>query len=142
MTTTTDTCSLLDVERRFWDAMQENDGTTAAEMTDDTCIVVGAQGVNAISPESMASMTREGKWQLQRYTLDDDSAQVRMIGEDVALVAYSVHEEVKMNGKPMSVDANDASVWVRRDGEWRCAMHVEAVAGDPFGRASSRQSKT
>ncbi len=90
-------------------------------------------------PSEMDRMTREGPWQLERYALQDDTAQVRMIGDDVALVAYSVHEDVTMKGKPMSVDAHEASVWVRRDGEWRCAMHVESVAGDPFGRKGDRQ---
>ncbi len=139
MTITTDTRALLDVERRFWNAMQRKDAETAAEMTDDECIVVGAQGVSAISSESMGKMTAEGPWQLQRYTLDDGSAQVRMIGDDVALVAYSVKEDVTMNGEAMSVDANDASVWVRREGEWRCAMHVEAIAGDPFGAKAGKK---
>jgi len=23
---------------------------------------------------------------------------------------------------------------VRRDGRWRCVLHTEALAGDPFGR--------
>lgn len=140
MTTTTDTRALLDVERRFWNAMQEKDAETAAEMTDDECIVVGGQGVSAITSDAMGKMTAEGPWQLQRYTLDDDSAQVRMIGDDVALVAYSVKEDVTMNGKAMSVDAHDASVWVRRDGEWRCAMHVESVAGDPFATKGDKNS--
>lgn len=130
MTTTTETRTLLDVERRFWDAMQEKDGKTAGEMTDESCIVVGAQGVSRITAKEMDRMTREGPWQLTRYDLKDDTAQVRMLGDDVALVAYSVHEDVTMSGKPMSMDAHEASVWVRRDGEWRCALHVESLAGD------------
>lgn len=128
--TATETRTLLDIERRFWDAMQEKDGKTAGEMTDESCIVVGAQGVNRITPEAMDRMTREGPWQLTRYDLKDDTAQVRMLGDDVALVAYSVHEDVTMEGKPISMDAHEASVWVRRDGEWRCAMHIESLASD------------
>ncbi len=134
--TTSETRTLLDVERRFWNAMREKDAQTASAMTDDECIVVGAQGVNAITAASMGKMTAEGPWKLQDYALDDASAQVRMIGDDVALVAYSVHEDVQMNGTDMSVDAHDASVWVRRDGQWKCAMHIESVAGDPFGQTN------
>ncbi|MEO7102620.1 MAG: hypothetical protein ABI311_04630 [Gemmatimonadaceae bacterium] len=43
-------------------------------------------------------------------------------------------ETVVVDGKTIQLTANDASVWVRRDGEWRCALHTESVAGDPFGR--------
>lgn len=142
MTTTTETRTLLDVERKFWDAMQEKDGKTAGEMTDESCIVVGAQGVNRITAQEMDRMTREGPWQLTGYDLKDDTAQVRMLGDDVALVAYSVHEDVTMNGKPMSMDAHEASVWVRRDGEWRCALHVESLAGDDSSQTSERSAGT
>lgn len=54
--------------------------------------------------------------------------------DDVAIVAYTVHEELTVEGKPVKLDAADASTWVRRDGDWRCVLHTESIAGDPFGR--------
>lgn len=72
------------------------------------------------------------------YTLDrfelKDGAQVRLLGDDVAIVAYQVHEELTVEGKRVTLDAADASTWVRRDGRWLCALHTEAITGDPFGR--------
>jgi len=41
---------------------------------------------------------------------------------------------VIVDGETLPVVANDSSVWVRRDGQWRCALHTESLAGDPFGR--------
>jgi hypothetical protein len=125
---------LLDHEKRFWDAMQAKDGRSAARMTDDGCIVVGAQGVSAIDSATMEKLTVEGGWELKQYTFDEKNAQVRFIGDDVAIVAYKVNERVVVDGKTLPVDANDSSVWVRRDGEWLCALHTESLAGDPFGR--------
>ena len=49
-------------------------------------------------------------------------------------LAYTVHEELTVDGEPVSHDATEASTWVRRDGQWLCAMHSESVKGDPFGR--------
>ena len=131
---TSKTQELLEQERRFWDAMKEKDSGATARMTDDGCIVVGAQGVSAIDRKSMAKMTEEGEWELERYTFDDKTAQVRFLTDDVALVAYKVNESLVVEGKNLDLEANDASVWVRRNGEWLCAMHTESVAGDPFGR--------
>jgi hypothetical protein len=59
---------------------------------------------------------------------------VQFLNEDIALVAYKVKERLTVEGKPLSLEANDSSVWVRRNGEWLCAMHTESLAGDPFGR--------
>jgi hypothetical protein len=64
----------------------------------------------------------------------DDHAQVARLTEDVAILAYKVHEDVTVDGKKVSFDASDASTWVKRGGQWRCALHTESIAGDPFGR--------
>ena len=141
MTATTRTQELLENERRFWDAMREKDGEAAAEMTHDHCIVVGAQGVSAVDKQTMARLTKEGDWELERYTFDESNAQVQFLNDDVALVAYNVKEKLTVDGKPVNLDANDASVWVRKNGEWQCAMHTESLAGDPFGRDRTKQAE-
>lgn len=134
MPTQTKEQELVETEQRFWDAMKTKDGKAAAELTDDGCIIVGAQGVSAIDRASMGKMTEGGKWELQQFTFNEKTRQVRFISDDVAIVGYSVSERIVVEGKTLQFDANDSSVWVRRDGEWRCALHTESLAGDPYGR--------
>jgi uncharacterized protein (TIGR02246 family) len=134
MGTQTNEQELLDTEQRFWEAMQQKDGNRAAELTDDGCIIVGAQGVSAIDRTSMRKMTAEGQWELKRFSFNEKSRRVRFINDDVAIVAYSVSEHIVVDGKPLELEAHDSSVWMRHDGEWRCALHTESPAGDPFGR--------
>jgi len=134
MPTQTREQELLDVERRFWDAMQKKDESAAARMTDDGCIIVGAQGVSAIDASMMGKMTKEGKWELEEFTFNEKTKQVRFITDDVAVVGYTVNERVVVDGKPLELEVNDSSVWINRDGEWRYALHTESLAGDPYGR--------
>ena len=134
MKSTAEARELLELERRFWNAMRDKDGEAASEMTDDNCIIVGAQGVSAIDPTTMARLTKEGDCELERYIFDESTAQVQFLNDDVALVAYKVKEKLTVDGKSLQLEANDSSVWVRRNGDWYCAMHTESVAGDPFGR--------
>jgi ketosteroid isomerase-like protein len=129
---------VLEHERRFWNAMRAKDGEAATQMTHENCIIVGAQGVSAITPDTMGRLTREGDWELERFTFDESTAQVQFLNEDVALVAYQVREKLTVDGKPVNLEANDSSVWVRKGGEWLCAMHTESLAGDPFGRDKAR----
>ena len=128
------TSELLANEKRFWDAMKAKDGRQAARMTDDGCIIVGAQGVSSVDAPTMEKLTAEGGWELEQYAFDEHNAKVRFIGDDIAIVAYKVNERVVIDGSSLPINANDASVWVKRDGEWRCALHTESLAGDPFGR--------
>ena len=125
---------VLEIERRFWNAMKAKDAASAGRMTDDRCIIVGAQGVSAITPDVMSKLTSEGRWELQQYAFDEKDRQVHFVSDDVAIVAYTVRERVVVDGETVPVEANDSSVWVRRDGAWRCALHTESLAGDPFGR--------
>ena len=128
---------LLALEKRYWQALKDNDVETALSLTDEQCIVTGAQGVGSIDEEKLTQMLKAPSYTMNDFEIDDD-VQVRMLNDDVAIVAYKVHEELTVEGKPVSIDAADASTWVRRNGSWRCALHSESLAGDPFGRDRKR----
>lgn len=123
---------LLDLEKQYWQAIKEKDVDTAMSLTDEECIVTGSQGVGRINRQAMADMMKNAPYILHDFELKD--AEVRQLRDDVAVLAYNVHEELTVDGKPVKLDAADASTWVRRDGRWLCALHTESLTGDPFGR--------
>lgn len=123
---------LLDHEKQYWQAIQDRDVQAAMRLTDDPCIVAGAQGVARITRQAFAGMLQAGGWTLHEFTLSD--VQVRVLGDDAAIIAYKVKELLTVDGKSLTLEAADSSTWVRREGQWVCALHTEALAGDPFGR--------
>jgi hypothetical protein len=123
---------LLDLEQRYWRAIEQRDGRAAAQLSDDPCLVVGAQGVGEVLRAAFPTMLQQANYDLHRHALDD--VHVRLLGEDVAILAYAVDEELTVDGEPLKLHAYDSSVWHRRDGEWVCVLHTESPAGDPFGR--------
>jgi ketosteroid isomerase-like protein len=133
MATKTIEAELLDLEKRYWQALKDQDVDAAMRLTDEPCIVTGAQGIGLIDHKTLAAMIQASSYTLNRFVLKD-GAQVRLLRDDVAIVAYQVHEELTVDGKPVTLDAADSSTWVRRNGRWLCALHTEAIAGDPFGR--------
>jgi ketosteroid isomerase-like protein len=133
MATKTIEAELLDLEKRYWQALKDQDVDATMRLTDEPCIVTGAQGIGLIDHKTLAAMIQASSYTLNRFVLKD-GAQVRLLRDDVAIVAYQVHEELTVDGKPVTLDAADSSTWVRRNGRWLCALHTEAIAGDPFGR--------
>jgi len=123
---------LMDYEKQYWQAIKDRDVPAAMRLTDDPCIITGAQGVARVTRTAFAGMLQAGGWTLHEVTLSD--MQVRLLGDDVAVIAYKVKERLTVDGKPLTVEAADSSTWVRREGEWMCALHTEALLGDPFGR--------
>jgi len=132
MATQTVEQELVQLEKDFWQALKDQDVEAALRLTDDQCIVTGAQGVASISREAFKGMMTDPSWSIEAYDISD--VQARMLSDDVAIVAYKVKEELTVEGKPLTLEAADSSTWVRRNGRWVCALHTEAIAGDPFGR--------
>jgi len=129
--------TLLDLETRYWEALKDKNVEVALELTADPCVIVGAQGVGRVNPSMYEKMMREASWSILDFKIGDD-VQVEMLGRNTAIVAYTVHEDLTVDGQPLSLDAADSSTWVRSDGHWKCAMHTESVLGDPFARARER----
>jgi hypothetical protein len=130
---------LLGLEREYWQAIKSKDVDAAMRLTDDPCIVTGAQGVGEIDRQGLAMMMTKASYTLNDFEIAED-AHVRLLRDDVAIVAYKVRENLTVEGKPLTLEASDSSTWVRRGGRWLCALHTESLAGDPFGR--DRRSNT
>jgi len=124
---------IVELEKRYWQAMKDKDADTAMRLSDDVCVLTGPQGIGQIAREQLGPMMSAANYTLEAFTIDDD-VEVRLLGDDVAILAYRVHEDLTVDGERVTLDVADSSTWVRRDGQWRCALHTEAIAGDPFGR--------
>jgi len=136
MANTTVENELAELEQKYWEGIRDQDVEAALRLTDDPCIVAGASGVASIGADAYRKMMKSGTWKLNDFELKDTN--VRLLGDDVAIIAYRVKENLTVDGKPLTLEAADASTWVKRNGKWRCALHTEALTGDPFGRDKKR----
>ncbi len=127
---------LLALEHQYWQAIKDGDAALSARLSDDPCVVTGSQGVGRIDRATLEGMFASAAWKLTGFEIT--SPIVQLLSDDVAVVAYRVHEDLLVDGQPLALDASDSSTWVRRNGEWACAVHTEAIAGDPFGRDRGR----
>jgi ketosteroid isomerase-like protein len=124
---------LLDLERKYWNAMKANDVDEALKLTDDPCIVAGASGHARVDKKTFRQMMTSAPWKIRDFEIKDD-AEVRLLNDDVAILAYKVEEKLTVDGEPVSFEAADASTWVRRGDKWLCALHTESIVGDAYGR--------
>ena len=125
---------IIDLEQKFWRTMMDKDVEASVAMLPEQSIVAGAQGTAMLTHDDYRGMARQGEglWQLKSFRLDD--VKVMFPSGDVAVIAYTVTEEMEVEGKPVTLKAADATTWIRQDGEWLAALHTESVLGDPFGR--------
>ena len=133
MPTTTVEKEVLGLEEQYWRAIRDKDVEAAKRLTDFPCLVTGPRGVGQIDEGTFTKKMQSPACTIRRVELGDD-AQVRLLRDDVAVIAYKVHEELVVDGKPVALDAADSSTWIRRNGRWACAHHSGSIVGDPFGR--------
>jgi uncharacterized protein (TIGR02246 family) len=125
---------IFNLETQYWNAMKEKDTETILSLTADPCIVTGAQGVMKYSKTDFTAMMKMP----QHYSLEDfqigSDYQVCVLNDDTAVIGYKVKETLTVQGKPVSLEAAQASTWIRKKGQWTCSLHSESITGDPFGR--------
>lgn len=119
---------VIALETSYWDAMKMKDGAKTAQLSGKTSLVTGAQGVMSIPQAKMAKMTEDGDWTLESYRFAD--IEVSTPAPDVAIIAYRVTQQVRMDGKMQELHAADHSTWIRSAEGWHCHAHSEAFLKD------------
>ncbi|MGO4739151.1 nuclear transport factor 2 family protein [Bosea sp. 2KB_26] len=117
--------TIIDLETRFWQSMVDKDAKLAKSMIAQECLITGPMGAMKIDPDRYEAMTEEGRWTLQSFKLSD--VDVIMPTDEVAVIAYTVHQKGDMKGKPMDMTCADSTTWVRDGQSWKCALHTETM---------------
>jgi ketosteroid isomerase-like protein len=118
---------ITELENRFWNTMVDKDVDAAKAMIAEECLVTGPSGAMKIDPERYGKMAADGQWRLDTFEFRD--VEVIFPSDDVAVIAYKVHQQGELKGEPMDLNCADSSTWVRRGSEWKCALHTEAIVG-------------
>ena len=116
---------IIDLETKFWTSMKEKDVPTAQAMIADECLITGPMGTMKADPAKYAEMTKDGQWTLENFEFSD--VNVIFPSDDVAVIAYKVHQTGEMKGEPMDLNCADSTTWTRSDGTWKCALHTETI---------------
>jgi hypothetical protein len=120
--------TLIDLENKFWNSLVDQDADTALEMLTEPSLLVNAHGAMRVDHATYRKMADEGPLVLTSFELSD--MQVVFPNDSTAVLTYRVRQEVAKRGERKGdiQEMNDASTWVKTNGEWRCAMHTETPA--------------
>ena len=125
---------VLELEKNYWEALKDRDIREIGRMTAEQCLVAGASGASMIDPRSIGKMVESAEYRINGYRIEPLSTKIAWICDDTVALAYRVHEDLEVDGKPVGLDAFDTSVWKKDTTGWTCLLHTESIAGDAFGR--------
>lgn len=116
---------IIDLETRFWQSMKDKDVSSAQAMIAEESLVTGPMGTMRVTPEKYAQLTREGDWTLNEFKMSD--VDVVFPSDDVAVIAYKVHQTGVLKGKTMDMNCADSTTWVRDGSDWKVVLHTETI---------------
>ncbi|MDR6782009.1 ketosteroid isomerase-like protein [Pedobacter africanus] len=116
---------ILDLEKKYWKAMETHDFDTVKSLTRFPCIVAGKNGVRSVDEDSFKKMfdSAEGN---QLKVLNISETESEIIGEDSAVIAYLIELAYSADGQKSSEKCACTSTWVKEQDSWVCAMHTES----------------
>lgn len=119
------TQTLVQLEKKFWQSMVDQDADTAVGMLAEPALMVSAHGAMQFDHAGYKKMAEQGSMVLKSFELSD--IQVTQPNDKTAVVTYRVKQGVAQRGQNHSetLEMNDSSTWVRDGRQWKCVVHTE-----------------
>lgn len=116
---------LVQLEKRFWQSMVDEDTDAALAMLDEPALMVSAHGAMQFDHATYRRMAEQGPMVIKSFELSDMN--VLFPDQNTAVLTYRAKQALAARGeaKEIQQEMADSSVWLRKNGEWRCVMHTE-----------------
>ncbi len=120
--------TLVDLEKKFWQSMVDQDTDAALALLGEPALMVSAHGSMKFDHAGYRKMAEQGAKVLTSFEFSD--VDVVFPNPDTAIVTYHVKQAMATRGKHDDAvqEMNDTSTWVRSGGRWQCVMHTEVAA--------------
>ena len=134
--------TLIALEKKFWQSMVDEDTDIALSMLNEPSMMVSSHGAMQFDHAQYRQMAEHGDMVIKAFRLSDMN--VMHPSEDTAVVTYHAKQTLSPRGKSEKIEQEmaDSSVWVRKNGEWRCVMHTESEVNDAGKKAAAKASKS
>lgn len=114
---------IMALERRFWQAMMDQDIDTAVSLLDEHSTSVASRGIHRFTPAEYRAMAQAGGARITAFAFADEHVVFPTPG--VAIASYQARQSFTLEGQEHTMTVFDTTTWVRKDGQWLAAAHTE-----------------
>lgn len=120
--------TLIDLEKRFWQSLVEQDSDTAIQMLAEPSLMVSGHGAMQFDHAGYRKMAEQGSMVLRSFELSN--MQVMFPNDSTAVLTYHVKQLMAPRDQDggTTQEMNDSSTWIREGTFWKCVMHTETPA--------------
>ena len=119
---------LINLEKKFWQSMVDEDADTAIGLLYEPALMVSAHGSLKFDHAQYRQMAEKGTYKVESFDLGE--MQVVFPNATTAVLLYHVKQTLKPRekGETLTQEMNDTSTWVKTGSSWKCVMHTETPA--------------
>jgi hypothetical protein len=120
--------TLIELEKRFWQSLVEQDSDTAIQLLAEPALMVSGHGAMEFDHAGYRRMAEQGAMVLRSFELSN--MHVMFPNESTAVLTYHVKQRMSPRDKTdaMTQEMNDSSTWIKEGQFWKCVMHTETPA--------------
>jgi len=117
--------ALIDLEKRFWQSLVDEDTDTALDLMAEPSLLVSGYGAMRVDHAAYRRMAENGEMKVKSFEFSD--VDVLFPTEDIAVATYRVRQVIqrRSDSKETSQEMADSSTWIRSACRWQCVMHTE-----------------
>lgn len=112
------------LESAFWQAIVDGDATAATALLTEPALMISGHGISRFDHAGYRKMANNAAFELKSFELS--KMDVVFPTRDVAIAVYHVSQRVEVDGKPLKMETNDSSTWIKLDTGWKCVAHTES----------------
>jgi hypothetical protein len=116
---------ILELEKKYWQAMEDQDFEKVKKLTRFPCIVAGKNGVKSVDEAMFKNMFDSGA-NAKIKVLNISNVESQSVSKKSGVIAYLIELGTAYNDQHTSTKFACTSTWTRVDGEWVCALHSES----------------
>ena len=124
---------LIELEKRFWRSLVEQDSDTAIQLLTEPALMVSEHGAMQFVHADYRRMAEQGSKVLRSFELSN--MQVMFPNDSTAVLTYHVKQEMSPRDRTdgTTQEMNDSSMWIKEGKFWKCVMHTETPASGSSG---------
>jgi len=115
---------IIELEKEYWQAMENRDFATIKRLTRFPCIVAGKNGIRQVDEATFKAMFDSSE-NMQLKVIEISSPEAQVIQEQTGIIAYPITVEYLVGDEKTIFNCVCTSTWVKEDDHWVCAMHTE-----------------
>lgn len=117
---------IMELERRFWQAMVDMDVDAAIALLDEPAMSANAHGIHHFTPAEYKAMALSEDARITEFEFFDE--RVLFPTPDVAIASYRARQAFTAGGEHVEMLVHDTTTWVRKGDRWLAAGHTESPA--------------